>query len=79
MDTRPSKADQHMNPTMNRRTVGIVFFPVVGFVVRCKLVQRRPLDKYREAGKSSIKGGCYLTTEATSRTLKRGSVKAAYN
>jgi hypothetical protein len=45
---------------MKAKTLGIRFFPVVTFAVRCKPAQTRPADTYREGSRSLMDGTCRL-------------------
>jgi hypothetical protein len=48
------------NPTMNPKTLGIRFFPVVAFAVSCSPGETKPADKHREGSRSSMNGTCRL-------------------
>jgi hypothetical protein len=82
MSTQQSKADHELsneqlsghrhpttgNPTMNPRTLEILFCPVVAFAVRCKPAETKPADKRREGSRSSKNGTCHLAANVRYNT-----------
>jgi hypothetical protein len=65
-------------PTMNPKTLGIQFFPVVAFAVSCKPAETKPADKHREGSESSMNETCRLAANVGSRaTNAPGNARAS--
>ena len=62
--------------SMNSKTLGIRFFPIVTFVVNCKPADTKPADNHYEGSKRSMNGACRLAESSVRAHRKFAAMPA---